>query len=213
MHTATSYPDTMSFWDKIAPKYARKPVKDPAAYAQKLDRVRALLRAEDQVLEIGCGTGSTALHLAPAVAKIIATDISRGMVEIAEGKRRARGVTNAAFVQADASETVYEAPFDVIMAFSLLHLVHDVPEVLDAVYAQLKPGGLLLSKTVCLGDASPVIRLFVRVLGAVGLAPPVTPLSKSGLSRALVQAGFDLVECRYFGKGQLNPFIVAQRPS
>ena len=76
MHTAISYNDAAPFWDKIAPRYAKKPVADPAAYEEKLARVRALLRAEDRVLEIGCGTGSTALRLASRVAEITATDIS-----------------------------------------------------------------------------------------------------------------------------------------
>ncbi len=213
MQTAISHTDTGNFWDKIAPKYAKKPVADPAAYEAKLDRVRNLLRAEDRVLEIGCGTGSTALTLAPDVAEITATDISRGMIAIAEDKRAAAGVENAEFLQADATEIFREAPFDVVTAFSLLHLVDDVPAVLDAVFAQLKPGGLFISKTVCLGDAHFGLQLFVRALGALGLAPQVTTLSKADISRALVAAGFDLVECRYFGKGRLNPFIVAQRPA
>ena len=212
MPTAAIHPDTSPFWDKIAPKYAKQPVKDQAAYEAKLTRIRALLRPEDKVLEIGCGTGTTALHLAPAVAAYVATDISRGMISIAEDKRRAASVTNTSFVQADAAQILGEAPFDVVMSFSLLHLVEDVPKVLDAAYAQLKPGGYFLSKTVCLGDASAILRLFVRALGLVGIAPPVTPLSKAELQGALVRAGFDLVESRYFGKGRMNPFIVAQRP-
>jgi ubiquinone/menaquinone biosynthesis C-methylase UbiE len=213
MHTAIPKPDTARFWDRIAPKYARQPIADPAAYEAKLARVHALLRSRDRVLEIGCGTGSTALRLAPAVAEITATDISGGMIAIAEEKRATAGVANVRFVQAAASERLPDAPFDVIAAFSLFHLVDDVPVALAAVHDQLRPGGLLLSKTVCLGDASVALRLFVRILGLFGLAPRVTPLSKAGFRRALVRAGFDILECRYFGKGRLNPFIVAQRPT
>ena len=213
MQTAIPHTETETFWDKIAPKYAKKHVADQAAYEAKLDRVRALLRAEDRVLEIGCGTGSTALSLAPAVSEITATDISRKMIAIAEDKRAAAGVNNAEFLQADATEIFPEAPFDVVTAFSLLHLVDDVPAVLDAAFAQLKPGGFFISKTVCLGDAHFGLRLFVGALGALRLAPQVTTLRKAEISRALVAAGFDLVECRYFGKGCLNPFIVAQRPT
>lgn len=212
MPNTLSRQQPQAFWDKIAQKYATKRVADPAAYEAKLSRVRALLRAEDRVLEIGCGTGSTALTLAPAAAEVVATDLSRGMIEIAEGKHAATGVTNLRFVKADASEILPEAPFDVITAFSLLHLVEDVPSVLSSVHDQLKPGGLFLSKTVCLGDAHAPLRLFVRTLSVIGVAPRVTSLSKAGLSRALIRAGFDIVESRYFGKGRLNPFIVAQRP-
>lgn len=79
--------------------------------------------AEDRVLEIGCGTGSTALYLEPVVAEIDTTDISGGIIAIAQYKRHATDVTNASFVHADAGETLYEAPFDAILSFSLLHLV------------------------------------------------------------------------------------------
>lgn len=209
--TTVSNPST-AFWDKIAAKYARKPVADPAAYDAKIARVRTLLRAEDRMLEIGCGTGSTALRLASDVAEITATDISSRMIEIAEGKRVATMARNLNFVQADATEKLPGAFFDVVTAFSLLHLVEDVPAVLRSVHDQLKPGGMFLSKTVCLGDARWPIRSFVRALRVIGVAPPVTILTKTELKRALVRAGFDLIECRFFGKGRLNPFIVAQRP-
>lgn len=213
MHTAAQQKDTARFWDKIAPKYARKPVDDPSAYEAKLERVTALMKPTDRVLEIGCGTGTTALHLAPSVSEIAATDISRGMIEIAENKRLSAGTSNVEFVQADASEVLPEAPFDVVLAFSLLHLVRDVPAALAATYAQLKPGGLFISKTVCMGDAAWLLRVFVRALHIFGLAPPVTPITKAQLVHALEQAGYSVLETRYFGKGRLNPFIVARRPS
>ncbi|MDX8352952.1 class I SAM-dependent methyltransferase [Cognatiyoonia sp. IB215182] len=212
MQTAISYNDAAPFWDKIAPKYAKKPVADPAAYEEKLARVGALLRAEDRVLEIGCGTGSTALRLAPRVAEITATDISNEMIAIAEKKRADAMVANVSFRKAAANERLVEAPFDVITAFSLLHLVDDVPEALDAVFAQIRPGGLFISKTVCLDDAPVFLRLFVRALRLIGIAPKVTMLSKNDLHKALVKAGFDILESRYFGKGRLNPFIIAKRP-
>lgn len=213
MQSATRQHDPQPFWDKIAESYARKPVADPAAYEAKLARVRALLRATDRVLEIGCGTGSTALRLAPAVAEITGTDLSHAMIDIAEGKRVAARARNLRFVRADARDILPGAPFDVITAFSLLHLVDDVPSVLTSVHDQLRPGGLFLSKTVCLGDANAALRLFVRTLGLIGVAPPVTALRKAELSRTLVRAGFDLVESRHFGRGRLNPFIVARRPA
>lgn len=213
MYKADTQRRSQSFWDRIAKKYARKPVADPIAYEAKLARVRALVRAGDRVLEIGCGTGSTALTLAPAVAEIVATDFSETMIEIAEEKRVAAGILNVHFKKADAAERMPGRPFDVIAAFSVLHLVQNAPSLLHSVHDQLKPGGLFLSKTVCLGDANAALRLFVRALGLVGVAPQVSFLRKKDFDRALVRAGFDILESRHFGKGRLNPFIVAQRPN
>ena len=213
MQVAATQNNSAPFWDKIAPKYAKKPVADQVAYDAKLTRVRALLRAEDRMLEIGCGTGSTALHLAPNVAEVTATDISREMIAIAERKRVEKGADNVKLKQAPADLHLGEDPFDVVAAFSLLHLVEDVPTVLRAVYAQTRPGGLFLSKTICLGDSNVMLRLFVRGLHFVGLAPRVTMLSKASLRAALIEAGFDILVTHYFGKGRINPFIVAKRPS
>ena len=41
-----------------------------------------------QVLELGCGTGEDALHLARAGIKVTATDMSAGMLEVARAKMR-----------------------------------------------------------------------------------------------------------------------------
>ncbi len=213
MQTASTYTDAASFWDKIAPKYAKKPVGDPTAYEEKLTRLRSLMRAEDRVLEIGCGTGSTALQLASSVAAYTATDISREMISIAEGKQKDAPVRNLTFQIAAADDKIGETPFDVVTAFSLLHLVDDLPAVLHAVFTQTKPGGLFISKTVCLGDGFFGLRWLVRALRVVGIAPPVAMLRKSDVHDALIAAGFDILECQYFGKSRLNPFFIAQRPN
>jgi SAM-dependent methyltransferase len=179
----------------------------------KLEALRALLQASDSVLEIGCGTGTTALKLAPLVAQYTATDISRSMIEIAEEKKLVADAGNLRFAISDAASRSPGAPFDAILSFSLLHLVEDLSEVLRNVHYQLRPGGVFISKTVCLGEANLAIRGLVRVLGAIGVAPPVTYLTKDELIEAIRAAGFQVETCTYFGPGKINPFIVARRKS
>lgn len=199
------------FWDRHSAKYAKKPITDPTAHEEKLSRVRSLLRATDHVLEIGCGTGGTALRLAPGVAQITATDVSGGMIRIAQSKLGSDAPANVAFRQADAADQVDGHPFDAICAFSLLHLVKDVPAALQILLQQLKPGGLFISKTVCLKDRSRLIRTMVRTLTAVGLAPHVTALSRNDLFDHLLDAGFEIEQATYFGELRMSPFIVARR--
>ncbi|MEO1656594.1 MAG: class I SAM-dependent methyltransferase [Pseudomonadota bacterium] len=202
---------SQTFWDRIAPKYAKQPIKDPAAYEAKLARVRALLSPLDHVLEIGCGTGATAIKLAPGVAQVTGTDGSQGMIDIARRRLGPNAPRNVAFQKADAEDMVEGQPFDAICAFSLLHLVDDLPRVLTSVRGQLKPGGLFISKTVALKNGNVLMRLMVRAMMAIGVAPRVIFLSTDDIVRGLVDAGFEIEDKRYLSKSRINPFIVARR--
>ncbi len=77
-------PDAAAFWDNLADRYSKKPVKDTESYNRTLDCTRKHLSATDEILEVGCGTGTTALLLAPSVKQITASDISSRMIEIAK---------------------------------------------------------------------------------------------------------------------------------
>lgn len=204
---------TQLFWDRIAPKYARKPVDDPDAYEEKLTLAASLLKPGHRVLEIGCGTGTTALHLAPNVAHYTATDGSRAMIGIADAKLGPGAPANVTFRHADAADQVAGAPFDAVFAFSLLHLVENVPGVLKAVHTQLKQGGLFLSKTVCTKAAAWPIRALVPTLTALRIAPRVTPMSEADLVQHLEDAGFSVERTVHLSKKRMSPIIVARRSS
>ncbi|MEM9070248.1 MAG: class I SAM-dependent methyltransferase [Myxococcota bacterium] len=201
------------FWDQIAEKYAAKPIDDVPAYEAKLARLRDLLQSDDRVLELGCGTGGTARALAPSVREVVATDISEAMLEIAHRRLRETDLENITFLQRNATDVVPGAPFDVVCAFSLLHLVPDLPATLGAVHDNLAPGGTFISKTVCLGDRSPFLRGMVHVMKWMGRAPYVNMLSRDQLLDAIGNAGFELVEASHFGTHASSPFVVARRPA
>lgn len=193
MHTLDqdkAYPDAR-FWDRIAARYARKPVPDQQVYETKLAKTNGYLKPGDHVLEIGCGTGTTAIHHASKVAHIRATDISAEMIEIARGKAKEAGVSNVDF-EVTSVDDLHAAPnsFDVILAHSILHLVPNVDRVLLQLHKLLKPGGLLISSTPCIRDFMPWFRYIGPVGKLVGIMPRVNVFSETELDGWLANAGF-----------------------
>lgn len=195
-----------SFWNRFADRYAARPIKDVAAYEAMLADVVARLRPEDRVLEIGCGTGGTAIRLGACVSYYIATDFSAEMIRIAKAKV---APPTLSFQLAEAAEVPDGGGFDAICAFNVLHLVDDLPGLLRRLRHGLAPGGQLISKTWCFGDLPLRFRLMFRALRLVGLFPPARFLSQSRLRQLLEDAGFTVTVTRVFGTRGENPYIVA----
>lgn len=201
------------FWDKIAKRYSRKPISDEAAYQKKLQVTREYLRPDMEVLEFGCGTGSTAIAHASYVKHILATDISPKMIEIAKDKADANDVENVTFKVAtiealDASGSSYDA----ILGLSILHLLDDKDSAIAKVYKLLRPGGVFVSNTVCLGDTMKWFRFIGPIGRALGLMPLVRIFTRNELEESLITAGFEIEYDWQPDEGRVI-FIVARRPA
>jgi len=200
------------FWDQTANKYAASPIKDQAAYEHTLVETRKHLRRGDKLLEIGCGTGGTALLLADAVAHITATDVSANMIKIGADKAVEQQVGNVEFVQATPADPKLVAKsFDAITGFNILHLLPDLEGDLAALYARLKPGGLLISKTPCLADWKwrAVGRIAIPIMQFFGKAPYVSFLKGTDIEAKFVTAGFEIVTSG--NHNAFSRFIVAKK--
>jgi ubiquinone/menaquinone biosynthesis C-methylase UbiE len=205
------------FWNRIAHKYASDPIADLIGYERTLQRVQALLSTENEVLEIGCGTGSTALRLAPATRRLVACDVSEQMIAIACQKLASQPMPQLHFKVADADAPAAEqGAYDAVLAFNLLHLVADLPQALSSAINALKPGGLLISKTPCLNEMNPLIpKLALPLMRAIGKAPPVLCFDASQLQAAMTEQGLEILSVeRHGSKGKdWRVFIVARKPS
>ena len=181
------------FWNKRADKYSQRPVSDEATYEAKLEKTREYFRPDMDVLEIGCGTGSTALAHAPYVRHVLATDFSTRMIEIGRDKAKAAGIDNVTFeaLSADGLD-VPDASFDAVLAHNLLHLVEDKEQVIADVHRMLRPGGVFISSTACLGDMMLVLRLIIPVGRFLRLFPLVKVFSADAFKESLEEAGFEI---------------------
>ena len=197
------------FWDGIAKRYAAQPVSDPDAYALTLERTRGYLKSTDHVLEIGCGTGTSALKLADACAKITATDYAPEMIAIA--REKGAEVPSVAFELADARLGDFEAgQFDAVLAFNLYHLVDDLETALNRAHAVLKPGGHFITKTPCLGGAWH-LRPVIGMMRLFGKAPYLQYLRPDNWDAQIEAAGFDIVETAEHNKQTRGHFVVARK--
>ena len=235
-HTAPQLLATSTrFWDKAARKYAAAAIADTPAYEHTLQRVRQRLLATDRVLELGCGTATTALRLASATGHYTATDLSPAMLDFARQKLASsppdvQCVLHLLLADADADVPApaplgdiatpaapADAGWDVVLAFNLLHLVPDMDHTLAHVARHLRPGGLFICKTPCIAHMNWwVPHVALPVLRLLRFAPPIQVLTEGSLRTAIERSGLtiDCVEHHATSpRGRdWRPFVVARKP-
>jgi ubiquinone/menaquinone biosynthesis C-methylase UbiE len=141
------------FWDKHAEKYDDAITRHDFQYLRTIDSTAPLLKESDVLLDLGCASGEICLDLADKVLRIRGIDTSTVMIELARQKARTRKITNVDFSPSDAFDAdLAENSFSAITAFSVFHLVDDLPSVLNRLYRLLAPGGLLVSLSACLRE-------------------------------------------------------------
>lgn len=203
--------DTAKFWDKMADKYAKKPVPNEEVYQIKKDLTREYFTPDSKVFEFGCGTGTTAISHAPFVKHVTATDISPQMLRTAKAKAAAANVSNVAFEKWNVdTDPISGSGYDVVMAHSILHLVEDLPGAIKKCHSMLKDGGVLVSSTGCLADKMQFLRPMLWFMKLIGKAPPVAFLKNKEFEQDLQAAGFQTVH-RWHPKGDVSVFIISKK--
>jgi len=134
------------------------------------------------------------------------------MIEIAKGKAADQNVSNVTFVQAVPTDAkLASQPFDAVLGFNILHLLNDLPGDLKVLRDRLKPGGLLISKTPCLGDWSYrfIARAAIPLMQFFGKAPYVSFLTGGELEAKITAAGFEIVTAD--NHNSFSRFMVAKK--
>lgn len=133
----------IAFFDRHAPLWDGfgPPLEQTLARLESL-KDRMGLKAGQDLLEVGCGTGQVTAWLENVVrpGRVTAIDFSPGMLALAQ----ARG-TDAAFHQRDAcSDELGDARFDCIFCMHVLPHFRDLPAALARLTRALRPGGRLI---------------------------------------------------------------------
>ncbi|MDJ0592264.1 MAG: class I SAM-dependent methyltransferase [Pleurocapsa sp. MO_226.B13] len=181
------------FWDKTAESYSQQPIADEAAYQKKLQVTQEYFKPDMSVLEFGCGTGGTAIIHAPYVKHLRAIDFSSEMIKIAQAKAEAQNINNVTFEQLTIEElTVADETFDVVLGLGILHLLENKKEVIAKVYKMLKPGGVFVTSTACLGDTMKWFKAIASIGVFLRLIPLVKVFTSKELENNLIDAGFTI---------------------
>lgn len=210
------------FWDGVAEKYAKTKITDEESYKYTLERTRSYLTKENEVLEIGCGTGSTALLLANSVKTLTASDISAEMIRIGREKAQNKGINNIRFMTNEVSKAELtpnsegQTHYDAVLAFNILHLLQDLPRNLEHINNMVKPGGYFISKTTCKSTNKLSFKLLailtiLPVMQLLGKAPFVKIRKSNEFDKLITNAGFKIIESGDYPANPPHRYIVAQK--
>ncbi len=197
------------FWNLISSKYAASPISDRCAYETKITKLKTYLTAEMSVLDIGCATGTQCGDIANDVKQVTGIDISSKLLAIAEQRRAGRNLNNVRFIQTSVFDETFQAgSFDVVMAFFVLHFFEDIDAGFKRVHELLKPGGIFISETACLGSKNKLLGGLLRFAAYLGFLPEINLLTTQQLEQSLKRTGFSIIQKTKFNKGSDAEFTL-----
>lgn len=206
-----------SFWDNASTNYDKTEERFEYIHQKSRKNTKKHVKCSNIVLDYGCGTGTTACHIANDVKEIYAIDISSEMIKISKGKAAENNIKNIKFAQGDIfDENLKKESFDRILAFNILHTIPDPEKAIKRINELLKPDGLFISVTPSLGDKMSClvgmqIRL-VQVLCKIGIIPiPIRRLKSHDLDKLIAKGNFQIVNSEKIYKDASSYFVVAKK--
>ncbi|OFX79202.1 MAG: hypothetical protein A2X12_01995 [Bacteroidetes bacterium GWE2_29_8] len=181
------------FWDRIASKFDRIE-KNDISYNIFIEKARAFLKADDTILDFGCGTGLICNEIAENVGIIHAIDISTKMIEISKNKALLRKINNIDFERTTIFDEKFKlGSFDAIIAFNIFHLLEEPQKYFQRINQILKPGGLIISSTPCMSEAN-LLNSVLKLFSFIGLTPKLNSFTSSEMEHLLLNESFKTVE-------------------
>ena len=110
------------------------------------ERVASLIDKKDIVLECACGTGAITKRIAANCKKLLATDLSTGMLK--RVKKKCRGLNNVTIKRADIMKLGFkDGSFDKVVAGNVIHLLDDPQAAIKELVRVCKNGGKIIIPT------------------------------------------------------------------
>ena len=151
-------------WDRVAPLYdVVVNTANRAVYAATGTAVARLIHPGDTVLECACGTGAISAAIAPACARVVATDYSEGMLK--QARKKLARFPHVVVEQADITDLHYaDDSFDAVVAGNVIHLGDALKEIKRVV----RPGGTIIVPTYVIPKKR-AHTMFLRLISRFGV--------------------------------------------
>lgn len=141
------------FWDHYAKHYDGLPGRLGNVYGEIKKKVLEYVDSSSVVLEAGTGTGEIAMVIAEKACRTEACDLSQAMINIAEKKRKQRGIKNIRFTVGDCCSMEFpDNSFDLVVISNVLHIIKEPQDAVFEIIRVLKPGGTVLAPTYLHGE-------------------------------------------------------------
>ncbi|WP_315816118.1 class I SAM-dependent methyltransferase [Paraflavitalea speifideaquila] len=204
---------SVNFWNKNAAAYDKEEMKDQQVRIKILEKITQYLLKQHEVLDFGCATGILANEIAHEVHTVYGIDSSAQMIQIAQDKANERHIPNIHYKHTILFDEEYKSgTFDVILGIYMLHLLENMPKALHRIHDLLKPGGLFISVTPCLGKRS-LTGIALLLISKVGLIPPHRLFNLAELEGTIINTGFKMQETTCIQRSGQQYFLVARKPS
>ncbi len=201
------------FWDKAAKGFTDQEQQTQLSENKDFITTLKYLNIDDTVLDYGCATGIISNAIADKVKEIHAIDISSRMIEIAKRKASERNIENINYTQATIYDERYQKEsFNVILAFRILHMLENPRVVVRRINELLKPGGVFISVTTCMGSLKAFLGVPLFLLRKIGIIPLHLNLFKLPELQGIISSGdFQIVEYERMDDTVPNYCIVARK--
>jgi 2-polyprenyl-3-methyl-5-hydroxy-6-metoxy-1,4-benzoquinol methylase len=205
------------FWNKASKNYDKTEEHFEYIHKKARENTKKHLKDSHIVMDYGCGTGTASCEFSSLVKEIQGIDISSEMIRIAKEKAVVSKIENVTFEKADLFEDKFQdESFDVILAFNMLHTVPNPQDIVHRMNDLLKPDGLFISITPCLGQKmSFLVNLqiqLVRILCKFGVIPiPIRRIKSTDIDILLAKGEFEAIESEEIFKGASSYFVAAKK--
>ncbi|MBR7008523.1 MAG: class I SAM-dependent methyltransferase [Ruminococcus sp.] len=185
------------FWDNVSDVYdVFEDVYNGEVNKKVSMNVASYLDENDIVLELACGTGMITRCAAPACKKLVATDLSVGMLKKTEDN--CFGMRNVIFRKADIMNiNCSDERFDKVIAGNVIHLLDDPDGAVAEMNRVCKKGGLIIIPTYINKDEQGKQNLFTQVVDKAG-AGFKRQFTLDSYRQYFEQLGYEDVEINYF---------------